>query len=828
MLKSITYKLTFKKCKYKITSLMRHIVKVVDKNKLKLDEALFDISDNEINKLKKIECSPYDIIGQDRAIQALNIGINIKEEGYNIFAIGEAGTGRNTAISTVLSGYKPKDEELQDIGYAFNFKNVLEPRLLYFPKGKSEEFKRELQKAIKAIKTKLEALMSTGKMVYESHKLKEKTELEEIEPIAQFEHKIKKQNFKMIKQKEGSSSQILFPLINGKPATFLKLKKMVLAGKLSDENFQKLTKMYHPLLKEAHDILSLLNDAETKRDEEIDAKQLQYAKPIIREELNKVFSLAKGYFTLCHTEKQKSDNKKLIQFLKQIEKDLYKKIKKLCKPFKNKKFFKNFMGRYDINVIYKNSKNKNYVIDEMLTSFSDIFGAIELDPEVSRDCKNAHLKIREGAIHKALNGYLILRLDALARDEEAWEYLKNILLSGKIKMPNPVRMSHISFMIRPEAIEKLPKIIIIGDEESYNFLSQAEPDFYKLFKVCATFDSTMIRNDENTSKFIGLISTLCKKQHLLPLKDCAYKALILFSSKLSTSRKMLSTQFAKVADCLTLADYIAKEENKSYITEAEIKKAIVKKHYLSSMIEEKFQDMLKIGDIIIKVKDKSTARINGLAVEEDSWQSFGVPIAITAQVSCGMGDIINVEREVGLSGEIFDKAHLIITSLLRRKFLHHYPLCISASICSEQSYSYIDGDSASVAHFLALVSAIGNIPMRQDIAVTGSLNQLGEVQAVGGVTEKIIGFFNACKILGFSGEGGVVIPESNKVNLFLPDEILEAIKEKRFNIWTIKNIDEGIELLSDMKEEEYTPLIEEKLISFAKTIMEMNYQTKIR
>ena len=364
--------------------------------------------------------------------------------------------------------------------------------------------------------------------------------------------------------------------------------------------------------------------------------------------------------------------------------------------------------------------------------------------------------------------------------------------------------------------------------KAYNFLSQAEPDFYKLFKVCATFDSTMIRNDENTSKFIGLISMLCKKQNLLPLKICAYKSLIIYSSRLAESRKMLITQFAKIADCLTLADYIAKEENKNCITEKEIKKAIEKKHYLSSMVEEKFQDMLKIGDLIIKVKDSTISRINGLAVEEDGQHSFGVPIAITAQVSCGLGDIINIEKEVGLSGEIFDKAHLIITSLLRRKFLHHYPLCISASICSEQSYSYIDGDSASVAHFLALISAIGNIPMRQDIAVTGSLNQLGEVQAVGGVSEKIIGFFNACKILGFSGEGGVVIPESNKVNLFLPDEILEAIKEKRFNIWTIKNIDEGIELLSGKKEKDYAPLIEEKLVSFAKTIMEMNSQARLK
>ena len=807
---------------------MRHVVSVLETNKLKLDEVEFNISDDEINRLKTYECSPNSIIGQDRAVQALNIGINIKEEGYNIFAIGEAGTGRNTAITTLLSGYQPKKEELQDLGYAFNFQKEAEPSLLYFPKGKAEEFRKELLKAIKSIKKRLEALMATGKMVYENHLLKETNEMEVVKTIAGFEEKIRSENFRMIKQKEGGSSQILFPIINGKPATFLKLQKMVLRGKLSETKFEDLKQKYHPLLKEAHEILSYLNDEEMKRDREIDARQLQYAKPIIKEELNKVFMLAKGYFNLCHSEKQKNDNKKLIQFLKQIEKDLCKKIKSLCKPFKNKRIFKSFIERYDINIIYKNTKNSPHVIDEVFTSFSSLFGTIELDAENSRDCRNPHLKIREGAIHKALNGYLTLRLDAFARDEEAWDYLKSTLLSGKIKIPNQVRMSHSSFMIQPEAIEKLPKVIIIGDEESYNFLSQAEPDFYKLFKVCATFDSTMIRNDENTSKFIGLISMLCKKQNLLPLKICAYKSLIIYSSRLAESRKMLITQFAKIADCLTLADYIAKEENKNCITEKEIKKAIEKKHYLSSMVEEKFQDMLKIGDLIIKVKDSTISRVNGLAVEEDEQHSFGVPIAITAQVSCGLGDIINIEKEVGLSGEIFDKAHLIITSLLRRKFLHHYPLCISASICSEQSYSYIDGDSASVAHFLALISAIGDIPMRQDIAVTGSLNQLGEVQAVGGVSEKIIGFFNACKILGFSGEGGVVIPESNKVNLFLPDEILEAIKEKRFNIWTIKNIDEGIELLSGKKEKDYAPLIEEKLVSFAKTIMEMNSQARLK
>jgi len=800
------------------------IIDIESQNKLSIEDARFDISDSDIKKLKNLDYKDDAIIGQERAIEALKMGRFIEEEGYNVFVIGESGTGRRTAIKALLESFKPKKERLQDLAYAFNFKSPSEPILLSLPMGRGNEFKSALQKAIKNIRRKIIRMIKSGLLFHENTKRKGIAELEEVENIAKFEAHLKEKGFKAVDKKEGDDSlPTIFPLYKGKPISFLKLQKLVIKGKIEKEDVDKIKANYSFMLDDMHKFLSHLNNVEKKIQKDKKKRELSLLKPIIKGELKKVFDLLETYEALCYGDAQKACNLKVKTFIKNVEKDLYKKIKILSTPFKTHKMYVDFMGRYEINIIYKNTKDKSYVIDEPITHFADLFGTIEVDAENSGSAKNGHLKIKIGAIHKALNGYIILRLESLLKDEDSWEYLKNILLSKKIKIPSLARSSHSPFILAPEAIENVPKVIMIGDEALYNLLSQEEIDFYKLFKVVAHFDSSMLRNEENIAKFLTLVSNLQKKQGLLPLKDSAYSRLILFSSEIADSRLLLSTQFTKIADCLSEADYIAKTHNSSFISEKEIGEAIEKKEYLNSLEEEKFLDMLKMKSLIIEVKEKTIARVNGLAIEEGGGHSFGLPIAITAQVSCGMGGLIDIEKEVGLSGEIYDKAHLIITSLLRQRFLKHYPLCISGSVCSEQSYSFIDGDSASCAHFLSLISAIGEIPMRQDIAVTGSLNQLGEVQAVGGISQKIKGFFNACKILGFTGRGGVVIPESNKQNLFLNDEILKAIKEGIFNIWTIKDIDDAIMLLTGMEKEEYSTIIEKKLTSFAKTIMEMNH-----
>ena len=795
-------------------------------HKLSIEDVAYRLSDEELSCINEIlgdlsKGIPLsdEIIGQRRAVEALSLATRIDEEGYNVFVIGQSGTGRRTAITALLSQYKPQKDMLEDIAYACNFKNEAEPILLYFPYAKAKSFQKELQKAIKNIRGKVRHLITSGHLFHENRKLKEKAALEEVERIVSFRSMLKEKGFKAIERKEGYPN--IVPVLDGKPVSFIKLQTFFISGQIGRERFEEIKHAYNEVLEEFHNVLMRATEAEKKLKKEIKKRNKNIIKPIIKEELEKVFLFVEDYGKFCKNEKQKKHRKRVKAFLGQVEKDLYKRVHSLASPFKKKRSYKEFIERYDINIIYRNTKNKLYVIDEPMSCASDLFGTIEVDGEVARDAKNGHMKIREGAIHKALAGYLVLRMDSVLKEEETWDYLKNILLSKKIKIPGSARSSHPSCLINPEAVEAVPKIIVIGDEETYDMLACEEADFYKLFKVTSHFDSIMLRNRENVLAFLKLVASLQVKHRLLPLEVSAYEKLIHVSSWIADSTCLLSTEFTKIADCLIEASALAKEKGKISVSALEIKEAIEKKEYLASLQEESFLRMLEMKTLILEVKEPTIAKINGLAVEESLTYSFGLPVAVTAVVSCGKGDVIDIEKEVGLSGEIYHKAHLIITSLLRRLFLAHYPLCISASICSEQSYSFIDGDSASVAHFLALISAIGGIPMRQDIAVTGSLNQLGEIQAVGGVSQKIKGFFSACKILGFTGRGGVLIPESNKQNVFLDDELLQAVQDGIFNIWTVKNIDEAIKLMSGMEKSEYTPLIEHKLVEFARTIRDM-------
>lgn len=555
-----------------------NIIDIEDQNKLSIGDAHFDINTSDIMRFKKLDCKDEAIIGQERAIEALKMGRFIEEDGYNVFVIGESGTGRRTAIKTLLASFRPKKENLQDLAYAFNFKNPSEPILLSLPMGRANEFKTSLQRAIKNIRAKILRMIKSGLLFHENTKMKEIAELEEVKNIAKFEAFLREKGFKAIDKKEGDIIHpTIYPLYKGKPISFLKLQKLVIKGKIEENVFDEIKANYPYMLDELHKFLSHLNNVEKKLKKGKKEKEISLLKPIIKGELKKVFDLLESYEVLCYDDTQKTCNLKVKTFIKNVEKDLCKKITLLSTPFKSHKMYVDFIGRYEINIIYKNTKDKCYVIDEPITHFADLFGTIEVDPESSGGAKNGHLKIKEGAIHKALNGYIILRLETLLKDEDSWEYLKNILLSKKIKIPSPARSSHSPFIVNPEAIESVPKVIMIGDEMLYNLLAQEEIDFYKLFKIVAHFDSSMLRNEENTAKFLTLVSNLQKKQGLLPLKDSAYSRLILFSSELADSRLLLSTQFTKIADCLSEANYIAKTNNSSFISEKEIRDAIEKK-----------------------------------------------------------------------------------------------------------------------------------------------------------------------------------------------------------------------------------------------------------
>lgn len=775
---------------------------------LSFSEVCFNVSEIKINELRKKECQQT-LVGQERAISALELGFSINTEGYNIFIMGAPGTGRKTILSNILKKYVPSKDKLKDIAYVYNYYHPLEPAVLFFPAGEGKKFKKALKHAIDTIYRQAQKIAKSEFFLSEQKKIISAVDSEENSLVSDFEMKMLSRGFKLLQLKDDNNQIDLIPIIKGKEISFLELQGRVSRKKFSEKIFNELREKYYHSLDELTELFSLLQKKRKDSEDILKKLHINILKPIITKELLGVYELI---------EKYSIQTKKIKDFLKKTEKDLIDRSEFYMTSFKSINQKKVFFGRYEINIISENLDDNSCIVNEHVPSFSNLFGMIETYGDDENSFVNAHLHIRSGAVHRALGGFLILKLADLLEEEDSWIYLKRMLQSGKIEIQTSATANHNHSSFKPEPIPAHLKVIIIGGEYTYEILYQEDPDFYKLFKICAEFDSVLPYNDENLAAVFSLINTFIKKHATLPFDDSGYAALLAYAVQLSGSRHYISAQFTKISDFVIEANSIAVKNNKSTINIDIVKKTIEQRYYISSLPEIKFMEMIKLKEVFIDTTGTIIGKINGLAVEERGFHSFGIPVSVTAQASPGTTGIINIEREAGLSGEIYNKAHLIISSLLRQKYTTHFPLSISATICFEQSYNTIDGDSASCAEFFALLSAIGNIPLRQDIAVTGSLNQLGVVQPVGGISEKITGFFDTCSIFGLTGTQGVIIPFVNQDNLFLPDRVLKAVEKKLFKIWAIRSIDEGIQLLSGKDITTINTIISTTLENFAKTV----------
>ena len=399
--------------------------------------------------------------------------------------------------------------------------------------------------------------------------------------------------------------------------------------------------------------------------------------------------------------------------------------------------------------------------------------------------------------------------------------MKRVLQSGKIEIQISPSSNNPSSIFKPVAIPANFKVILIGDEDTYDVIYQSDADFSKLFKICAEFSPVMVRSEKNEAAFISLVERMVKSYAVKKIDNSGYASLLAYACKLAGSRKFISTQFAKIADVILQASLIANESEAKTINDAIISQTLERVRFFSSLPEQEYLEELRCGILSLTVEGKKIGSVNGLAVQDRGYFSFGVPEVITAQSSPGEMGVINIETEVGFSGEIYDKAHLIISSLLKNTYARDTKLSVDASVCFEQSYGMVEGDSASCAEFLVLLSSIAEVPIRQDLAVTGSLNQLGDVQPIGGVSEKIVGFFNACKIIGYTGTQGVIIPEANVQDLFLPDEVLQAIKDGTFNIYAAKKIDDVVALFTERSTEEICTAVKKRLTEFNRVMKKL-------
>ncbi|MBL7005607.1 MAG: AAA family ATPase [Spirochaetia bacterium] len=648
------------------------------------EEASFSYKSTRIEQCKASSFHG-EIIGQPRAVQALEMGLSIPGKGYNIFVSGEPGTGRMTAIRMILKK-QALTGTLQDILYVNNFSRPEFPVLILLPAGKGLEFQQALKGLV---------------------------------------HRIKEELIKQLEDTTDSSEKKSKIDIN--PDLLIqKLKK----------DFQKI------------------------RDHFSDKVIINYLKGV-QEDLNEYSFIFSG---------ADADTIRSAQF---------------------------FL-RYSVNLLVDRSGTAAApMIYENHPTFSTLFGSIDDKADNRDDNYPPFLSIHGGSFLEASGGYLILNMVDILKEEGLWDHIKRSIRTGLVIMQNSSGSNQRSpGGIRPEPIPIDLKIIALGNEELYDYLFVEDEDFYKLFKINAEFDFSMPATDENIGNYIGFIKMIVDDEQLSPIETSGIAEIVRYGSYLVEQRDELSTQFSLIADILRESHYWAKTLSSETITGEIIKHTLKERDYLANLPESKIIDQILSGEMLLHLEGSRLGNVNALAVLDRGTYSFGIPAVISATVAPGTEGIVNIEHEAGLSGEIHDKGLLILEGYLRKMYARNFPLSIYSGICFEQSYAEVDGDSASSSELYALLSSIGNIPIRQDIAVTGSVNQMGEIQPVGGINEKITGFFSICSRKGLTGKQGVIIPKLNIRNLILPEFVIDAIKKKKFSIYPVSNIDEGMQVLA--------------------------------
>ncbi len=731
------------------------------------------------------------IIGQDRAVSSLKFGLDIHNDGFNIYLSGPPGIGKMSAVVPFVEKLAKKRKTPPDWCYLNNFKDPYQPLTCKFIPGKGREFEKDMKHLIDHVKEELPR-------VFESDEYTQKKD-EVIENIKRIQESLSK-SLNEEASNNGFSIQatpigmLIIPVKDGKP--------------LNNDELQKLAKNE---LKAIENKKNELMEKFNQTSKEL--RKLEREKQNKLKDLDRKVALHVVEGMINDMNEKYHDSQIVNNYLKDVEEDIIDNID----AFKTEKtddqnvspkmaaqeeYAKQiFFRRYQVNILVDNSKKDGTpVVVELNPSYNNLFGRIE--KEMTMGALNTDFTmIRPGAIHKANGGYLILPIEDVLKNLLSWESLKRTLKSHEIQIEEPgEKLGFLSTKsLRPQPIPLDLKIILVGKSLYYQLLHMYDEDFPELFKVKADFDISMNITDKRIKNFLSFLAKFCDKEKLLCMNSGAIIRILEHALRLTSDQEKLSTHFGAIADVIRESHYWAQKDGNNQIGEIHVDKAIDQKIYRSNLMEQKVREMIERNFILIDTEGKETGQVNGLSVISLGDYMFGKPSRITANVTPGKEGIIDIEREVKLGGPIHSKGVMILNGYLLKKYAQNKPLTLSAHLVFEQSYSGVEGDSASSTELYALLSALSGLPINQQIAVTGSVNQNGEVQAIGGVNEKIEGFYQVCKAKGLTGNQGVIIPSSNQKNLMLKQEVVNSVKKGKFHIWPVNNIEEGIELLTGTK-----------------------------
>ncbi len=731
----------------------------------------------------------FDIIGQERAARSIEFGLNVKMKGYNIYAMGLPGTGKTTFSKRFAEKLAKTEPTPPDLCYIYNFKNPKCPKMLKLPAGSGNELKDDLDELINRLLTELPKVFSAKD--FENNKADIVKTYQEYrdEIIRSMTEEAKSQNFGV---KTTNSGIYFMPIVGGEV--------------ISEEQFDTLSQ-------EDKDAISANSEVIQKKAQEAMREIREYER-LTRRDVE-AFEYSTSLFTLGHHMtplfEKYAENDEVVSYLKDIKEDILENIEDfleqdtgsdeqmpLMLPWYNKRSSEDMFSKYKVNVITDNSKLKGApVIVDFNPTYTNLIGEIEYDNEFG-NLTTDFMKIKGGLCHKANGGYLILQAHDLFANYHAWEVLRRVLMTKEVVTESFREYSTGVVMsgVKPEPMPVDFKVILVGTSYLYELLYEFDDEFAKLFKICAEFDYEMDATSNNVTEIARFVKSFSEKEKTLPFDYTAVLSLVEYSTRISEQQNKFTTRFNKLTEILAEAYTWARLDNAQLITGAHIKKAIKERDYRHNMYEEKLSQMIGDGLIMLDTVGQKVGQINGLAVMSVGDYMFAKPSKITATTCVGKAGIINIEKEVEMSGSIHDKGVQVLSGYLGQMYAQEFPLSLSCRLCFEQNYSGVDGDSASSTELYAVLSSIAEIPINQEIAVTGSINQYGEIQPIGGVTHKIEGFFDLCRSRGFTGTQGVIIPIQNVKDLVLKDEVIEAVKEGNFHIYAISHVDQGIEILT--------------------------------
>ena len=780
-----------------------------------MDQYKIEISDLDYNfkaealdfkSTEELSAIDEEIIGQDRAADSLDFGMRVEKSGYNIFMAGESGTGKSTYAENMTEEKSAEMEQPKDILYVFNFSEPEEPRVMRVPAGMGSDLKKDMDKIIEELQEEIPRAFEGEEYEKERKEILNQYQPKSNQVMQDFEESARERGFML-----QNTSQGLVPVPideNGEPISREDFQDM------DEEKRKRIRSESQEIQNEISQVMREIRSIKEKAQEELEA-------------LEKKIGISVVQPIICHLQDKYEECEEVVNYLEEVQEDIVDNLDHFRNDDENQQqnpFLAmqqdddgSFFTRYQINIFVNNSKTEGApVIYEKNPTYYNLFGKIEGKSQFGTITTNFTM-IKSGSLHKANGGFLIVQAKDLLTNPYCWDTLKRALINQEITVENIGKQyrSVPIITLKPEELELDVKVIMIGSPYIYYLLYNFDEEFAELFKIKADFDTEMERNEDNIAKFADFVSSVINRDDLKEFSAGAVAAMIDFSSRLTGDREKLSTKFNEIIEILYESDVWAESFDEDVVSASSVKKAIDEKERRSNLLEEKIQEQIDRDHLLLDVSGEEIGQINGLSVYQAGNYTFGRPARITARSYLGKEGVINIEREAKMSGRIHSKGIMILTGYLGGKYAQDTPLSLTASIAFEQSYGGVDGDSATCAEVVALLSSLSEIPVRQDIAITGSMNQKGVVQPIGGVNEKIEGFFKVCEAKGLTGEQGVIIPKRNLDNLMLDQDVIDAVEEGNFNLYSIEEIDQGLEIMLDTDAEEIHKAVKDKLDEFA-------------